>query len=253
MRDVASAAGGAALALDAVTLGYGRHPAVHHLSATFAKGSLTAVIGPNGSGKSTLLKGIVGELRPMTGRITLGVPRARVAYLPQLAEIDRSFPVSVEDIVAMGLWRRVGAFGAIGPEERAAALDAIAAVGLNGFERRPIGTLSGGQMQRVLFARLALQDADLILLDEPFTSVDRRTTDDLIARIARWHGEGRTVLVVLHDLEEVRRHMPRTLLLAREAIAHGPTAEALTAENLFRARTVAEALDDHAPYCRRAA
>ena len=242
-----------AVALCGVTLGYGRLPAVHHVDATFAAGSLTAVVGPNGAGKSTLLKGIAGEVRPMTGTIGLGVPPAAVAYMPQLAEIDRSFPASVAEVVAMGLWRRVGAFGRVGPSERAEVGAAIAGVGLAGFERRPIGTLSGGQMQRTLFARLALQDARLILLDEPFTAVDRRTTDDLLERIHRWQREGRTVVAVLHDLEEVRRHFPQTLLLAREVVAQGPTEAVLTADNLRRARAVAEALDEDAALCRRAA
>jgi zinc/manganese transport system ATP-binding protein len=159
----------------------------------------------------------------------------------------------VFDLVAMGLWREIGPFGGLG-RARAARVDAaIAAVGLTGFERRPIRTLSGGQFQRTLFARLLLQDAELILLDEPFTAIDTRTVADLIAVIRRWHGERRTVVAVLHDLEAVRAHFPRTLLLARELIAHGDTARVLTAENLFRARQVAEAFDGHAPVCERGA
>ena len=130
---------------------------------------------------------------------------------------------------------------------------ALETVRMTGFERRPIGALSGGQVQRVLFARLILQDSPLILLDEPFTAVDRRTVDDLIGVILKWRNEGRTVLAVLHDLDEVRRHFPRTLLIARELIAHGPTESVLTRENLFRARSVSEAVDDDADVCRRAA
>jgi zinc/manganese transport system ATP-binding protein len=243
----------AALTLDNVTLGYDRHPAVHHLSATFETGSLTAVVGPNGAGKSTLLKGIVGELRPRTGRIEGGGHNARIAYLPQIAEIDRSFPISVRSVVAMGLWREIGPFGRVGPDHARRIEEALRTVRLDGFEQRSIGALSGGQMQRVLFARLLLQDARLILLDEPFTAVDRRTVDDLTALIRRWREEGRTVIAVLHDMDEVRRHFPRTLLIARELIAHGETPAVLTAENLFRARTVSEAFDEHADVCRRAA
>lgn len=243
----------AALRLENVTLGYDEHPAVHHLTATFEAGSLTAIVGPNGAGKSTLLKGIVGELRLRTGRIEGAGRGAAMAYLPQLADIDRSFPVSGEAVVAMGLWREIGAFGSVRPAHRERIRAAIRTVGMEGFERRPIGALSGGQMQRVLFARLLLQDARLILLDEPFTAIDRRTVDDLLGVILSWHREGRTVLAVLHDLDEVRRHFPRTLLMARELIAHGPTHEALTAENLFRARTTSEAFDDAAAICRRAA
>jgi zinc/manganese transport system ATP-binding protein len=242
------------LAFRALTLGYERHPAVHHLTGTVAEGELLAVVGPNGAGKSTLMKGIAGALKPLEGRIDRGGLKAReVAYLPQIAEIDRSFPITVYDMVAMGLWRRTGLFGAIATADRARINAALSAVGLEGFENRAIGTLSGGQMQRTLFARLLLQDAQLILLDEPFTAIDARTAADLLALVKRWHGERRTVLAVLHDLETVKAHFPTTLLLAREAIAWGPTPEVLTADNMLRARRITEAWDDRAGVCERAA
>jgi zinc/manganese transport system ATP-binding protein len=240
-----------ALHLRDLTLGYDRHPAVHHLDLDLAKGSLTAVVGPNGAGKSTLLKGLMGELFPLEGRIELGA--ARLAYLPQLSEVDRTFPIAVGAFVAMGLWHRVGAFGRIRGADAARVAEALGAVGLMGFDRRPIAALSGGQVQRVMFARLLLQDADLILLDEPFTALDTRTAGDLLAVVKRWHAEGRTVLAVLHDIEAVRRHFPETLLLAREKVAHGATETVLTAENLFRARQMSEAFDDTANVCVRGA
>lgn len=243
----------AALRFENLTLGYDRHPAVHHLAAEIAPGALTAVVGPNGAGKSTLLKAVAGALRPLEGRILHPGGRPRIAWLPQLAEIDRAFPVSVAETVAMGLWRRIGAFGALRRADRARLAEAVAAVGLSGFEDRPIGSLSGGQMQRTLFARLLLQDAGLLLLDEPFAAIDARTAADLMALVARWHGEGRTVIAVLHDLDAVRSHFPQAMLLARELIAHGPTAQALTPENLLRARRLCEAPDPHAPVCRRSA
>lgn len=237
---------------DDLTLGYRRHPAVHHLSGAVRDGSLTAVVGPNGAGKSTLLKAIVGAIKPLEGRIALdGIDRRDIAYLPQQAEVDRSFPIAVLDTVLLGHWRRVGAFGGIGRRAHEEALAALAAVGLAGFERRPIGALSAGQFQRVLFARMLLQDARLILLDEPFTAIDARTTADLLAVVRRWHGERRTVVAVLHDLEQVRAHFPETLLLAREPVAWGASAEALGPANLLRARAMAEAWDDDAPACRR--
>ncbi|PZU90555.1 MAG: ABC transporter [Chelatococcus sp.] len=238
-----------AIRLDDLTLGYDRHPAVHHLTGEIAAGSLTAVVGPNGAGKSTLLKAIAGALVPLSGRVS--VSGRRLAYLPQSADLDRSFPIHVYDLVSMGLWSRAGIFGRIGAGTKIA--EAIAAVGLTGFENRPIGTLSGGQMQRALFARLLLQDADVILLDEPFTAIDARTTADLLALVQRWHGEKRTVLAVLHDIETVRRAFPQTLLLAREAIAWGPTAEVLTPANLLEARRMVEASDPHAGACDREA
>jgi zinc/manganese transport system ATP-binding protein len=243
-------AAGAAIRFDDLTLGYDRHPAVHHLDGKIDAGSLTAVVGPNGAGKSTLLKGISGALKPLKGRITLGqAAQAPIAYLPQAADIDRSFPISVYDIVAMGLWNRSGLFGRIGRAERARVDEAMAAVGLTGFERRAIGTLSGGQMQRMLFARLLLQDAAIILLDEPFTAIDAKTTADLLDLVRRWHREERTVVAVLHDMEVVRRAFPLTLLIAREPVAWGETDAVLTADNLLRARRLIEAFDPHAGIC----
>ena len=237
------------IALFDLTLGYEGHPAVHHLDGGFAPGTLTAIVGSNGSGKSTLLKGITGILKPLGGRIGLSLRASRqIAYLPQSAEIDRSFPASVTDLVAMGLWRQRGLFGAIGRADESRIEAALAAVGLTGFERRGLDTLSGGQMQRTLFARLLLQDADVILLDEPFAAIDERTVGDLLALVRQWHGEGRTVIAVLHEFEVVRNHFPHTLLLAREPIAWGPTAEVMTAENLARARRMNEAWDDNAPW-----
>ena len=164
-----------------VTLGYDRHPAVHHLDGEVASGALLAVVGPNGAGKSTLFRGIVGILKPLAGSISLGDLNVRdIAYLPQTADIDRSFPISVFDFVGTGLWRATGFFGGMGKSARDKIAQALAAVGLNGFENRPIGTLSGGQMQRMLFARVLLQDARLIVLDEPFNAIDAKTSADLL-------------------------------------------------------------------------
>ena len=238
---------GAAIRFRGLTLGYDRHPAVHHLDGTVASGDLLALVGPNGAGKSTLLKGIVGEIAALDGAIETGT-RA-VAYLPQAVEIDRSFPVSVLDLAAMGLWRPFGAWASLARHRRR-LLDALAAVGLTGFEDRPIGTLSGGQFQRALFARLILQDAQLILLDEPFTGIDERTTADLIALIRGWHREGRTVVAALHDLHQVRAHFPSTLVLARRPIAWGPTGDVLTPPVLARALALSEAWDEAAAICR---
>jgi len=240
----------AALQFRNVTLGYDRHPAVHHLDGAVPRGALMAVVGPNGAGKSTLFKGVVGALKPLAGRIErAGLAPQDIAYLPQIAEIDRSFPIHVYDLVAMGLWRRCGLFRGIGRRERERVHAAIAAVGLTGFEERPIATLSGGQMQRSLFARLLLQDAQLIVLDEPFTAVDAKTAADLFDVVRRWHGEQRTVLASLHDIDFVRGNFPETLLLARQAVAWGTTSEVLTAENLLKARRMCEAFDDHAGAC----
>lgn len=242
------------VAFENLTLGYDRLPAVSRLDADIEDGSLTAIVGPNGAGKSTLLKGVTGALAPLEGKVTFGgLRRDDIAYLPQQSEIDRSFPLSVVDLVAMGLWREIGPFGWLGKARQTRVDASIAAVGLTGFEARPIGALSGGQMQRALFARLLLQDARLVLLDEPFTAIDARTMADLIGVIRDWHGEGRTVLAVLHDHDTVRAHFPDTLMLARELVAHGPTAKVLTAENQFRARQMCEACDGPPHVCGKSA
>ena len=228
-----------------LTLGYDRHPAIHHLDGTVRAGDLLALVGPNGAGKSTLLKGMAGEIPCLDGRIERS---GAIAYMPQADEIDRSFPLSVLDLAGMGLWRRAGAWRSLG-RHRAAINDALTAVGLEGFEARPIGTLSGGQFRRALFARLILQDCPVVLLDEPFTGIDARTVEDLLALLSRWHAEGRTVVAALHDLPQVRAHFPSTLLLAREPVAWGPTARVLTPENLARARSLSEAWDEDAAIC----
>jgi len=146
------------------------------------------VVGPNGAGKSTLLKGVTGILSPIEGRIEFGsISREDVAYLPQKSDIDLTFPMRVRDLVAMGLWKEIGAFGKLRRQHRARVDEAIDAVGLTGLEKRSIGTLSGGQVQRALFARLILQDAKMVLLDEPFSAIDARTMSDLIAVIQKWH------------------------------------------------------------------
>lgn len=245
--------GAPVIALKDLTLAYRRQPAVHHATGGFDEGSLTAIIGPNGAGKSTLLKGIMGLIQPSTGSVSLnGLRRRDVAYLPQAGDLDRSFPIDVADLVALGTARKSGWFHRIAKGDLIRVKEAIAAVGLRGFERRAIGTLSGGQLQRALFARMLVQDARVLLLDEPFTAIDMRTTLDLLAVVRRWHGEGRTIIAVLHDLELVREHFPETLLIAREVVDWGSTARVLTPEKLREARTLSENWVED-PYSRAAA
>ena len=250
---VTPGAAAAVVSLRNLTVSYRQHPALHHVSGNFEAGSLTAVVGPNGSGKSTLLKSIMG-LVPVEGRRSGGalhvVPApSRIAYLPQLAEIDRSFPIDVRDCVLLGCWSAAGAWGGIGRAMRARIDSALEAVGLEGFARRPIASLSSGQLQRVLFARLMVQDAELILLDEPFNAIDAQTTGALLALVRRWHQERRTVIAVLHDDAQVHQHFPTTVLLARELVAWGPTGDVLTEPCLRRARVMAESWDNSAGLC----
>lgn len=237
----------AALRLTDLTVSYDRRPAVRHVSAEIPAGELTAIVGPNGAGKSTLLKALLGLAPRVEGRIDCAAKR--IAYLPQQAEIDRSFPISVLDTVLLGRWSRFGGFGAARPVDLDDARRAIETVGLAGFERRPIDSLSVGQFQRVLFARLLLQDADLVLLDEPFAAIDSKTVSDLMVVIRRWRDEKRTVIAVLHDFDQVRRDFPHALLLACDLVDAGPTSRVLSAENLLRARALAESRDEYAGAC----
>ncbi|MDQ0559477.1 zinc/manganese transport system ATP-binding protein [Rhizobium mesoamericanum] len=238
-----------AIELEDVTVAYERHPAVHHVSGIIAAGSLTAIAGPNGAGKSSLLKTIIGELRPSSGAIKHRLKATDFGYLPQAADINRRFPISVLDTVLLGSWRQAGAFAQVTSAVRQKARDALVKVGLEGFDRRGIGSLSAGQFQRVLFARLLLQDAGVILLDEPFTAIDGGTTRDLLEIVTGWHYEGRTVLAVLHDFEQVCAHFPQTLLLARQVIGWGATADVMSQANLRKARTMAEQWDESASIC----
>lgn len=243
----------AAITLHNLTLGYQRHPAVHHLSGSFASGSMTAIIGPNGSGKSTLVKGLTGFLRPMEGSIDRdGLLPRQIAYLPQRLEVDRNFPITVFDTVLLGLWQEIGMFGGMNRTLWQRAAQALSIVGLGGLEGRAINELSGGQFQRMMFARMSLQDAPVLIFDEPFSAIDQQTILDLMAMIRHWHDEGRTLLIVIHNLDLVREFFPQTLLLAREPVAWGQTSEVLTEKHLLQSRTMAQAWDQSAAICRQA-
>ena len=244
----------AALEVSDLFVNFGPTPAIMGLSAEIPLGSLTAVVGPNGAGKSTLLKAVVGQLRPASGRVSFGsLKRSEVAYLPQHSTIERDFPITVLEIVTMGLWNEIGPFGAPNRRQRDEVERAIAAVGMTGLEDRAIGQLSGGQLQRALFARLLLQKGRLILLDEPFSAVDAKTLKDLLGVIKEWHTGGTTVLAVLHDQDTVSAHFPETLLMARELVAHGPTRQVLTGENTELANRMCEACADDEHTCSKAA
>jgi len=229
----------APIELTNAAFGWRGRPVVRDVTGTFAPGSMTAVVGPNGAGKSTLVKGIMGVLRPMEGALRIsGAGRRGLAWLPQAAELDRSFPITVYELVAMGAWRRVGPWRRFGKAERDRTAQALAAVGLEGLGRRIAGTLSGGQLQRALFARMMLQDAGVLVLDEPFSGVDSPTVSDLMKLLCHCHAQGRTVITVLHDMELVRAHFPRTLLLSGRPVAWGDTPSVLTEANLGAARAL---------------
>ena len=211
-----------------VTVRYERRVALESVSGEFASGSLTAVIGANGAGKSTLLAAIAGVARLSGGTVECAA-RRRLAYLPQLSAIDRDYPLSVAELISLGGWREIGAFRAPRSALRQRIAAAAETVGLSGRLERSIGEISVGEFQRALFARLILQDATVILLDEPLAAVDAQTMSVLLDQITRWHEDGRTVIAVLHDLDLVQARFPSTLVLARRCLAWGPTEAALPA------------------------
>ncbi len=224
-----------AVKLNNLTIAYNRQPAVHHVSGSFAIGELAAITGANGAGKSTLLKAIAGILPVFEGSIEFGsITRNDMAYMPQAADMQRDFPINILQMVCSGFWQQSGDFGKISRQQREQAIEALTDVGLSGFEKRNLDSISAGQFQRALFARIIVQNARLILLDEPFTSIDANTTAALLKIIAQWHKEGRTVICVLHDFEQIKQHFTNCLLLAREIIAWGNPHEVLKPENLLR-------------------
>jgi zinc/manganese transport system ATP-binding protein len=228
---------GALITLDNVTCRYRGVTAVEGVSGAFAAGSLTAIVGPNGAGKTTLLRAIAGVHPLAAGAIERdGVGRVQIALLPQASRMERGFPINCADVVALGAWPQIGAFATLPDAVATKVSAALARVGLAGLEHRLVGALSAGQFQRLLWARLLVQDAHVLLLDEPTANVD--AASELVFRdmLAEWQREGRSVVAVLHDLDLVREMFPTTMLLARRLVAWGPTEAVLSADNRRTAR-----------------
>jgi len=220
-----------------VTVTYGRTIALDDVTADIPCNSLTAIVGPNGAGKTTLLRATLGWLPLAHGEIRIGDSHAhhalpRLAYLPQRTEVDWDFPITVEAVVTQGRFPVIGNFRRFDAYDHEMVERAIAEMGLDELRHRQIRSLSGGQQQKVFLARAIAQGADIFLLDEPFSGIDERATQDLLQRFQSWHEQGRTVVAVVHDLALVRRAFPRALLLNRRVIAAGETASALAEENV---------------------
>lgn len=192
-------------------IGHNRHAIAGPMNLCVPKGALVALLGPNGAGKSTLLRTLAGDIAPATGSVT-NLAAGSTGYLPQTTQLLRDAPILVRDVVAMGLWAKLGPFGKLCRHDKDAIETALETVGLRALKDQPIGDLSGGQVQRALFARLAVQDCDVILLDEPFAALDEESQEDLLGVVYSWHAEGKTIIAAVHDLE-VAQHFPIWLRL----------------------------------------
>ncbi len=227
------------LQISNLSIHYKNHYALKDVTGHIIRGSMTAVTGPNGGGKSTFLKSLVGLIPSTEGQINRSLNMSKeIAYLPQRAEIDLNFPLTVEDVAGLGLCQKTGFFQSITPQDQAQVDTALQDVGLQGYGDRLLNTLSGGQLQRVLFARLAVQDADLLLLDEPFAAVDAHTIEDLMKILLKWHARGKTIIVVSHDLDLIKTYFKDSILLAQQCIGWGNTSEIITPENFLTARKI---------------
>jgi len=219
-----------------LTVAYGPTIALENISGTIKPNALIALFGPNGGGKSTFVSVLASLMKPTAGAITHQCrTTCYPAYLPQQSTMHRHFPITVREAIAMGLWLQTGPFRAITPENQEKIDQALERVGLQAYDKRLIGTLSGGQFQRMLFARIILEDSSLIILDEPFTAIDLQTSETLLQLIQEWHKAGKTILVVLHDLEMARRYFDEAILLSRTCIGWGKTEDVLTDQNIITA------------------
>lgn len=231
---------GLAVHVEDLTVSYHGKPVLWDIDLDVPPGVMAAVVGPNGAGKSTLVKAILGLVPPTAGHVMIhGRPyrtqRRRVGYVPQRSSVDWDFPTTAIDVVTMGLYGRLGWLRRPGRRERAQARDALDMVGMAAYADRQISQLSGGQQQRVFLARALVQDADVYFLDEPMAGVDATTERAIVDILHRLRNEGRTVVVVHHDLETVSSYFDWMLILNVRAIAQGRVADVYTAENLRKA------------------
>lgn len=225
------------LDVEHLTVNYGRTPVLWDLNFSIFAGNLVGIIGPNGAGKSTLLKTILGMVKPLSGKVAFfGEPinrvRKRIAYVPQRSSVDWDFPITVLDVVLMGRYGKVGFFRFPTKADREAALHALRLVGMESFADRQISQLSGGQQQRVFIARALMQEADIYLMDEPFSGVDMATEQAIIALLDILKSQGKTLFVVHHDLNTVERYFDWIIMLNTSLIACGPVEEVFHVQNI---------------------
>lgn len=226
------------LAINNLTISYNAVPIVQHFSCCLPRGAMVALMGPNGGGKSSLLKTLSGLHKEFTGKwawstdhLSTKSLRQNIAYLPQHHTIQRNFPLTVKQVVAMGRWKPHFFPSFNTKEDEHCITEALATVKMLPYKNHPLSSLSGGQFQRMLFARMLAQDASILLLDEPFSGMDEVTTDILLSVMNQWHHQEKTLIVAQHDQQKVRQHFPYTLLLGGHKHFCGHTEQVLTPEH----------------------
>lgn len=219
-----------AIEIKNLTVAYGENIALEDLNLNIEVGSLMALVGPNGAGKSTLIKTILKFLKQITGEIKINAKT--LAYVPQRNSVDWDFPTTLFDVVEMGCYGRVGLFKRVSKEEKQKALKAIEQVGMLEFKDRQISELSGGQQQRAFIARALVQEADIYLMDEPFQGVDSTTEKSIVEILKQLKAEGKTIIVVHHDLQTVPTYFESVALINKAVIVSGKVSEVFTQENI---------------------
>ena len=219
-----------AIEIKNLTVAYGENIALEDLNLNIEIGSLMALVGPNGAGKSTLIKTILKFLKQITGEIKINAKT--LAYVPQRNSVDWDFPTTLFDVVEMGCYGRVGLFKRVSKEEKQKVLKAIEQVGMLEFKDRQISELSGGQQQRAFIARALVQEADIYLMDEPFQGVDSTTEKSIVEILKQLKAEGKTIIVVHHDLQTVPAYFESVALINKAVIVSGKVSEVFTQENI---------------------
>ena len=219
-------------ACENLTISYNKHPILHHITCDIKLNTTTAIIGPNGAGKSTFLKAMLGQIKIDSGNLILdGIDKSDIAYLPQINTINNNLSLTVEDVVSLGVWYEIGAFKKVNKLHKERLNLALDQVGLSNFNNFYINELSMGQLQRVLLAKIILQDAKIIVLDEPFSAIDVETTRDILNLIDLWQISGKTIVSVLHEMNQIV-HFKYTLLLSRELIRYDLTSNIVNSDEL---------------------
>ena len=226
-----------AIEIKKLTVAYDEKPVLENLSLNIGKGQIWAVIGPNGAGKSTLIKTILEFLKPIVGDIKVNGEkyakmRKKIAYVPQRGSVDWDFPTTLFDVVEMGSYGRVGFLKRVSKEEKVRVIEAIKQVDMLEFKDRQISELSGGQQQRVFLARALLQDAEIYLMDEPFQGVDSKTEKSIVQILKKLRDEGKTVVVVHHDLKSVPEYFDYVAMVNKSVVVSGKVEDVFTPENI---------------------